>query len=192
MENIFSGGSQLAMHCEPLLVRYCKNLPDLNEKALSQPLTFIEPTYISTQLVDQKDSDFPQITFCPSDENEEDQSGPIYETEVLRSHGILENQGTHWKSNVSGVDPQKMFEMATFDIWEILDLVYVRFLVVDVHGKVGNLTKGKTNAYLRKNNIGVLDFHVVEQRHQKFGKCHTLVFGKNVRKLGVYYIIPYV
>ena len=55
-----------------------------------------EPTYISTQIVDQSKGNFPQITLCPSETNTDLSSNnshnnydlSAYKWDVLTAHGI--------------------------------------------------------------------------------------------------------
>ena len=83
-----------------------------------------EPTYISTDIVDQRDAEFPAITVCPEFPYKED---------VLVANGIEDRQHYYhstkletWSSNNTNITEPELFEEATYSFDEIISTFYVR------------------------------------------------------------------
>ena len=136
----------------------------------------IEPTYISTLVVEQKKANFPQITFCPAAEAGQENG---YKTDVLEGYGVT-NYELQWVSNDSRISEQKLFDLATYDFWDLIQKVYVRHFLVD--------PQGRTSFTVNQETIRKEDITLIEQRHRTSGKCHTWAFGSSVRKYGLYYM----
>ena len=83
------------------------------------------PTYISSEIVDQKDAAFPAMTVCPVSNG--------YKEEVLEDNGIESikryNYKTdlNWSSNDTSITESELFEKATYNLNELVKRVYVRF-----------------------------------------------------------------
>lgn len=154
-----------------------------------------EPTYISTVIVDQKDANFPQVTFCPSQSlhekkirrpNRYDYQTP-FKTDVLERYGVLD-YASEWAANDSKITAKELFDLATYDLWELIDQIYVRFFELDFNGEAGEGSKGKTGVTITQDNLEKFDVTIVEQREKQYGKCYTLIVGEKIRSLGIYYL----
>ena len=90
------------------------------------------PTYISSEIVPQKEAGFPAMTVCPVS------SSKGYKVEVLRENGIESYKKYNWKvnltwsSNFTNVSDVELFQMATHRFDELVKRVYVRFFEADV------------------------------------------------------------
>ena len=90
------------------------------------------PTYISSEIVPQKQAEFPAMTVCAETEK--------YKEDVLESHGIPSvkdyNDGRkrslNWSSNQTGVNETELFKLATNQFDDLLKRFYVRFFDADV------------------------------------------------------------
>ena len=93
------------------------------------------PTYISSQIVPQNKADFPTITICPNTIH-----GYGYKEDILEAHGIPDihqyidgyNNNLNWTSNQTDVTEAHLFQMATYEIDEVIKKIFVRFLKADV------------------------------------------------------------
>ena len=90
-----------------------------------------EPTYFSSKYTEQKFSDFPAISICPSP------SGSPYKSDILASHGIpnvksynYKNNLT-WSSNDSNTSPIELFNLITYDFRELVHSIKIRYLKSD-------------------------------------------------------------
>ena len=103
-------------------------------------------------------------------------------------HGIISKEryndgkkyGLVWESNDTSVSQQTLFNLATYDIHEIVKQLRVRFLKADKNGKT------RTNIRLDANSTSIK-----EQRHRKFGRCYTFLPEQYILSLGVYYVKAY-
>ena len=83
------------------------------------------PTYISSDIVAQKEAEFPAMTVCPESTK--------YKENVLQEHGIATVKGYNykvnltWSSNQTDVSDAELFELATNRFDEILKRFYIRF-----------------------------------------------------------------
>ena len=90
-----------------------------------------EPTYLSTKYTEQKFSDFPAITICPSP------SGSPYKSDILASHGIPNVKSYNykynltWSSNDSNTSPIDLFNLITYDFGELIHSIKIRYLKSD-------------------------------------------------------------
>ena len=86
---------------------------------------FQGPTYISTDIVDQSKAGFPALTICPESNG--------YKEQVLQEHGIESVKRYNWKvdlnwsSNQTNVTESQLFDVATYDLDEIVKRFYIRF-----------------------------------------------------------------
>ena len=86
---------------------------------------FQGPTYISTDNVDQSKAGFPALTICPESNG--------YKEQVLQEHGIESVKRYNWKvdlnwsSNQTNVTESQLFDVATYDLDEIVKRFYIRF-----------------------------------------------------------------
>ena len=91
-----------------------------------------DPTYISSEIVPQKQAEFPAMTVCAETEK--------YKEEVLQSHGIPTtkkyNDGRKhdliWSSNQTDVTETELFELATNRFDDLLKRFYIRFFDTNV------------------------------------------------------------
>jgi len=141
------------------------------------------PTYISSEIVPQKEAEFPAMTVCPETEK--------YKLDVLESHGIPSikdyNDGRKknltWSSNQTDVSDMELFQLATNRFDELLKRFYIRFFEE-------NPATGKANTDLDLSDPES-DPSVQEQRHRSFGRCYTIHPAEEFRKLGLYYFKIY-
>ena len=88
------------------------------------------PTYISSEIVPQKEAGFPALTICPESNK--------YKEDVLLAHGISSEKGynyktdLNWTSNQDDVTESDLFHLATRNLSEIVKRVYVRYFKADV------------------------------------------------------------
>ena len=88
------------------------------------------PTYFSTKYVEQKFSDFPAITICPS-------PSEGYKSDILASHGIPSVKSYNykynqtWSSNDSNTSPIELFNLITYDFGELVHSIKIRYLKSD-------------------------------------------------------------
>ena len=73
-----------------------------------------------------------------------------------------------------------MFKLATYNLTEIVEKIYVRFITAK--------DDGKTNVWLQLDEES---HSVKEQRHRGFGRCYTFHPEKYIRDLEVYYTKMY-
>ena len=87
------------------------------------------PTYFSTKYMEQKFSDFPAISICPS--------GSLYKSDILASHGIPSLKSYNykynltWSSNDSNTSPIQLFHLITYDFRELVRSIKIRYLKAD-------------------------------------------------------------
>ena len=87
------------------------------------------PTYISSDIVAQKDASFPAMTICPE--------GGGYKEDVLQQNGINSIKDYNykkidtWSSNDSKVSEVELFEKATYNFNELVKRVYIRFFLAN-------------------------------------------------------------
>ena len=92
------------------------------------------PTYISSDIVLQKEAGFPAMTVCPITDG--------YKEDVLQAHGIESikryNYKTdlNWTSNQTDVTEAELFELATYGLDELVKRFYIRFFSADVSSKI--------------------------------------------------------
>ena len=93
------------------------------------------PTYISSDVVPQKEAGFPAMTICPVS------SSKGYKPEILEEHGISEVKNyndarngrvLNWSSNQSSVNESHLFNLATYKFDELVKRIYIRFFEADV------------------------------------------------------------
>ena len=88
-----------------------------------------EPTYFSTKYMEQKFSDFPAISICPS--------GSLYKSDILAAHGIPSKKSYNykynltWSSNDSNTSPIELFNLITYDFRELVSSIKIRYLKAD-------------------------------------------------------------
>ena len=86
---------------------------------------FQGPTYISTDIVAQSKAGFPALTICPESNG--------YKEQVLQEHGIESvkkynyKKDLNWSSNQTNVTESELFDLATYDLDEIVKRFYIRF-----------------------------------------------------------------
>ena len=83
------------------------------------------PTYISSDIVAQKEAEFPAMTACPESTK--------YKENILQEHGIATVKGYNykvnltWSSNQTDVSDAELFKLATNRFDELLQRFYIRF-----------------------------------------------------------------
>ena len=96
-------------------------------------MKFMEgPTYISSDIVSQKDAAFPAVTVCPISNG--------YKEDVLKAHGIekVDDYNYHksetwsWSSNQTDVTEVELFYLATTRLDELVKKFFIRFFKADV------------------------------------------------------------
>ena len=83
----------------------------------------------------------------------------------------------NWTSNNTDVTPQQLFLDATYSLTDMVKKIDLRFVRTDENGNVW-----QTLDVQKSQNL------FQEQRHRKFGRCHTLSPDSRMRGLGIYYI----
>ena len=97
------------------------------------------PTYFSTKYMEQKFSDFPAISICPS--------GSLYKSDILAAHGIPSKKSYNykynltWSSNDSNTSPIELFHLITYDFNEMVRSIKIRYFKADPVRLKLNLTK---------------------------------------------------
>ena len=151
------------------------------------------PTYISSEIVPQKEAGFPALTICPESNK--------YKEDVLLAHGISSEKrynyktDLNWTSNQDDVTESDLFHLATRNLSEIVKRVYVRYFKADVrYMKIQFFSLHKCDFQEDGSTNTVLDLSdpatnpsIQEQRHRGFGRCYTLYPDEKIQKLGVYY-----
>ena len=89
------------------------------------------PTYMSSEIVPQKEAEFPAMTVCPQTKE--------YKEDVLRKHGIPTHKQYNdkgpdlmWSSNQTDVSEIDLFKLATHRFDELVKRFYIRFFDADV------------------------------------------------------------
>ena len=152
------------------------------------------PTYISSEIVPQKEAGFPALTICPESNK--------YKEDVLLAHGIASEKrynyktDLNWSSNQTGVTESELFHLASRNLSEIVKRVYIRYFKADVRYKYVCIQshvmknafqeEGSTNVVLNLDDPAT-NPSIQEQRHRGFGRCYTLYPAEEILKLGVYY-----
>ena len=85
-----------------------------------------------------------------------------------------------WSSNDTRVNEETLFKLATYNLTEIVEKIYVRFIAAKDDGTI--------NTWLQLDEES---HSVKEQRHRKFGRCYTFDPEKYIRDLEVYYTRMY-
>ena len=85
-----------------------------------------------------------------------------------------------WAGNDTSVDPQTLFMLATYNFTEIVKRISVHFMQADKNGNT------ETDIDLEDNFDSIK-----EQRHRNFGRCYTFYPARDIRDLGVEYIMAY-
>lgn len=135
--------------------------------------------------MDQRNAKFPHLSICPSGTTHQ-----AYKSEVLKKFGI-KDYTRNWIGNNSSISPDELYDLATFDFFEIVDYIYIRYYEVDIDGSTAKGRKGYASGYIRnpkhKSNYLDFDVQILEQPTKQHGKCYTIIFGESIRKLGIYY-----
>ena len=82
-----------------------------------------------------------------------------------------------WSSNDTSINQQSFFEHITYNLTEVAQHVYIRFLNQDEHhqnGKSIDLTNSPDS--------------FKEKTHRNFGRCYTFHPDIRIRQLGVAYV----
>jgi hypothetical protein len=83
------------------------------------------PTYISSDILAQKDAEFPAMTVCPESNS--------YKEDVLLANGIESDNrynyktDLNWSSNNTDITESELFLSATYNLDELVKRIYVRF-----------------------------------------------------------------
>ena len=83
-----------------------------------------------------------------------------------------------WSSNKENTSNQELFLKATYDIKEMIESFFIRFIRSDSNG---NMKTSLNIDELKKH-------HVTEIRHRKFGRCYSFHPHERLKTLGIYYI----
>ena len=83
----------------------------------------------------------------------------------------------HWTSNDSSVNPQMLYQLATYNFSEIVKEIEIHLLKPDKDGNVSI-----------KVDLDHVKELVIEQRVRHLGRCYTYVPEASIRKLGVGHI----
>ncbi|XP_040580132.1 uncharacterized protein [Lepeophtheirus salmonis] len=138
------------------------------------------PTYMSSTIVDQTESEFPALTVCPNIKG--------YKPEVLAANGFAEEadyndavdgRKIRWTSNNSDVSPLQLYDTASYTLNELVGQFYIRYFckIAGIFGK---------EIPVRQDNPRMF----TEQRHRSYGKCYTIYPGYQlkVKERAVYYM----
>ena len=91
------------------------------------------PTYMSSEIVPQKEAEFPAMTVCPETKR--------YKEDVLKKHGIpsykhynreYKDRELKWSSNQTDISESDLFKLATYRFDELVQRFYIRFFDADV------------------------------------------------------------
>ena len=80
----------------------------------------------------------------------------------------------HWTSNDSTVDPEMLYQMATYNFTEMVKKLEIHVLRPDNNEKKLNIM-----------DLDNITESVVEQRVRHLGRCYTYAPKPSIRKLGV-------
>ena len=82
-----------------------------------------------------------------------------------------------WSSNDTSINQQSLFEGITYNLTEVVQHVYIRFLNQDE-----NQQNGKFIDLINSPDA------FKEKTHRNFGRCYTFHPDIRIRQLGVYYV----
>ena len=108
------------------------------------------PTYISSEIVPQKEAGFPALTICPESNK--------YKEDVLLDHGIASDKrynyktDLNWSSNQTGVTESELFHLATRNLSEIVKRVYIRYFKADVRYITKRTIRNKKMYFYRRQD----------------------------------------
>ena len=95
----------------------------------------------------------------------------------LKSKSKKQCLGFPWISNHTNITPQAFFDLASYDIYDLVDLSQSKILTNSP------LRGGATNFKLR--NLSSSFHEIMEQRVKSMGKCWTLVLQNDLTRLGI-------
>lgn len=81
------------------------------------------------------------------------------------------------------MSPQELFERVTYNFWEMVYEIRIRFFQTDPMSNTGYDIIEETFETFDKRIL-----EVIEQRHPRFGKCWTMSFPTVWAKYGRYYV----